>query len=75
MASMFSPDNSIKDALLLPVLAIFADHSTEIDPKYMKQIWPNSHGIEMPGTGHFLMMEKPAEFNRLLQAFLMKTSF
>jgi len=24
----------------------------------------------MPGTGHFVMMEQPAEFNRLLIGFL-----
>jgi pimeloyl-ACP methyl ester carboxylesterase len=27
---------------------------------------------EIPGTGYFLMIEKPEEFNRLLLAFLAK---
>jgi pimeloyl-ACP methyl ester carboxylesterase len=30
---------------------------------------------EIAGTGHFLMMEKPEEFNRLLIAFLDKQTF
>ena len=29
----------------------------------------------MAGTGHFLMMEKPAEFNRVLTEFLAKIDF
>jgi pimeloyl-ACP methyl ester carboxylesterase len=29
----------------------------------------------VPGTGHFLMMEKPDEFNRLLAGFLDKIHF
>jgi len=28
--------------------------------------------MEIPGTGHFLMLEKPDEFNRLLLGFLDK---
>ena len=75
MAAMFTPNNWTKEVMRFPVLAIFADHSTENDPKYMKKIWPNSQGVEVPGTGHFLMMEKPAEFNRLLQSFLTKLGF
>ena len=30
---------------------------------------------EVPGTGHFLMLEKPAEFNLLLKAFLERQKF
>jgi pimeloyl-ACP methyl ester carboxylesterase len=29
----------------------------------------------IPGTGHFLMMEKPQEFNRLLSDFLAKLEY
>jgi len=29
----------------------------------------------VPGTGHFLMMEKPDEFNRLVVAFVDKLQF
>ena len=30
---------------------------------------------QVPGTGHFLMMEKPAEFNRMLADFLEQIDF
>src|SRR5687767_13059487 len=31
---------------------------------------PNSRVVGIPGTGHLLMLEKPAEFNKLLADFL-----
>ena len=34
-----------------------------------------STAVEVPATGHFVMMEKPDEFNRLLEAFLEKVKF
>ncbi len=34
------------------------------------QRFPNLELHKIGGTGHFLMMEKPAEFNRLLKSFL-----
>jgi pimeloyl-ACP methyl ester carboxylesterase len=41
----------------------------------MKKIFPNSSVTEVPGTGHFVMLEKPAEFNKLLAGFLTKVKF
>jgi pimeloyl-ACP methyl ester carboxylesterase len=35
-----------------------------------RQVLPNYEAAQIAGTGHFLMMEKPDEFNRLLAAFL-----
>jgi pimeloyl-ACP methyl ester carboxylesterase len=40
------------------------------DREYMKTRFPNLEYFQIPGTGHFLMLEKPEEFNRLLLAFL-----
>jgi pimeloyl-ACP methyl ester carboxylesterase len=31
--------------------------------------------VEIAGTGHFLMLEKPDEFNRLLLEFLSRQTF
>jgi pimeloyl-ACP methyl ester carboxylesterase len=31
--------------------------------------------VEVPGTGHFVMLEKPQEFNKLLADFLPKATF
>jgi len=39
---------------------------------YLKTRFPDLEYHEIPGTGHFLMIEKPAEFNRLLKVFLDK---
>jgi pimeloyl-ACP methyl ester carboxylesterase len=41
----------------------------------MREIVPNFEAAQVPGTGHFLMMEKPDEFNRLLAGFLEKIDF
>ena len=35
----------------------------------VKALYPNAEYHTIPGTAHFLMMEKPAEFNQLLKAF------
>ena len=32
--------------------------------KVMKEVLPNSEATQVAGTGHFVMMEKPEEFNR-----------
>jgi pimeloyl-ACP methyl ester carboxylesterase len=41
----------------------------------MKATYPNLQYVEIPGTGHFLMMEKSDEFNRRLLDFLKTVSF
>jgi pimeloyl-ACP methyl ester carboxylesterase len=38
----------------------------------MKTHFPKMEYGEIPGTGHFLMLEKPDEFNRLVLEFLDK---
>jgi pimeloyl-ACP methyl ester carboxylesterase len=75
MASMFVASNWTEEVMAFPVLGIYADKSTANDPQYMKKIFPNSSVTEVPGTGHFVMLEKPAEFNKLLAGFLTKVKF
>jgi len=36
----------------------------------VKKVLPKITYVEMPGTGHFVMMEQPQEFNRLLITFV-----
>jgi len=60
------------DPVKVPVLGIYADQSALANREGMKRIYPTLEYHEIPGTGHFLMMEKPEEFNRLLLAFLRK---
>jgi pimeloyl-ACP methyl ester carboxylesterase len=75
MAATFAAGNWTEEAIAVPALGIYADHSAADDPAYFKKIFPNGSTVEVPGTGHFVMMEKPAEFNKLLADFLPKASF
>jgi pimeloyl-ACP methyl ester carboxylesterase len=75
MQATFDPANWKGDVFTEPVLGLYADHSRAGDREYMKTHFPNMDYEEIPGTGHFLMMEKPEEFNRLLLGFLDKQKF
>lgn len=75
MAATFAPGNWTEETIAVPALGIYADHSAADDPAYFRKIFPNGSTVEVPGTGHFVMMEKPAEFNKLLADFLPKASF
>ena len=75
MAATFAAPNWTADTFTVPALGIYADHSGADDPKYFKKIFPNGSTVEIPGTGHFVMMEKPDEFNRILAEFLPKAAF
>lgn len=70
--AMADPGTWKEDAFPGPVLGIYADHSRLADHELLKQVFPTIDYEEIPGTDHFLMLEKPAEFNRLLLAFLAK---
>lgn len=75
MAATFAASNWKDDSFEVPALGIYADHSASDDPAYFKKIFPEGRTVEVPGTGHFVMLEKPAEFNKLLADFLPKASF
>jgi pimeloyl-ACP methyl ester carboxylesterase len=75
MEAMFDPGIWKNDTIALPILALYADKSGLASRAFMKEHYPNLEYTEIPGTGHFLMLEKPAEFNRLLLAFLDKRNF
>ncbi len=63
------------DVLTQPILGLYADKSALANREYMKTNFPNLEYAEIPGTGHFLMLEKPDEFNRRLMEFLSKQAF
>jgi len=75
MQGMFDPAAWKEDVFTEPVLGLYADHSRAGDREYMKTHFPNMDYEEIAGTGHFLMIEKPEEFNRLLIGFLDKQTF
>jgi sigma-B regulation protein RsbQ len=76
MKAIMDPAIWKEDVISKPVLGIYADHSSlGSDREYMKTHFPNMEYVEIPGTGHFLMMEKPQEFNQLLKSFLDKQKY
>ena len=75
MQAMYDPAIWRNDVLTMPVLAIYADRSSLANRVLMKQHYPHLEYTEIPGTGHFLMLEKPAAFNRILITFLQKQNF
>jgi pimeloyl-ACP methyl ester carboxylesterase len=75
MAATFAAPNWTEEIMSFPALGIYADHSGADDPVYFKKIFPNGSTVEVPGTGHFVMMEKPADFNKLLADFLPQARF
>jgi pimeloyl-ACP methyl ester carboxylesterase len=71
MEAMFDPAVWKGDVIALPILGLYADKSPAGGTaEYRKQHFPKMEYHEIAGTGHFLMIEKPAEFNRLLLKFL-----
>lgn len=52
-----------------PTLAIY-HQKAQLPESYLRQLFPALTYRKIPGTGHFLMMERPAEFNRVLTAWL-----
>lgn len=75
MAAMFDPSIQSSDVIRAPALAVYAGTANLPDAARTKQLYPNYEATQVAGTGHFLMMEKPAEFNRVLTAFLDKIEF
>jgi len=72
MAATFDRANYKDDVMTMPVVGLYAEKSELADVAYSKKIFPKFEYAEIPGTGHFLMLEKPHEFNRLLMGFLEK---
>jgi len=75
MQATFDPAVWKDDVITQPILGLYADHSRAGARDYMKVHFPNMDYEEIPGTGHFLMMEKADDFNRLLLGFLDKQKF
>ncbi len=58
----------------VPVMSINAKSPmwTESYEKYVRSLWPNTEYRLLEGTGHFVMLEKPSEFNSTLMEMLTK---
>ena len=73
MAAMGDPSLRKSDVTPMPALTIWAGTNKQL-PKLedARQSLPKFEQTQVAGTGHFVMMEKPEEFNRLLIAFVDK---
>jgi pimeloyl-ACP methyl ester carboxylesterase len=71
MVATFDPSGTNSDVMAVPAYGIFAEKSFALSATaFMKTVLPKLEYVEMPGTGHFVMMEQPQEFNRLLMKFV-----
>ena len=70
IAAMFDPRIQSKKIIRAPALTIFAGSSMLPRDQSTKEMLPNWESTQIAGTGHFVMMERPDEFNRLLAEFL-----
>ncbi len=75
MDAIMDPSIYKDDVFSQPVLGLYADGSGAIDPESIKNRFPKLEYCEIPGTGHFLMLEKSAEFNKLILSFLDKLKY
>jgi len=73
--AMMEMDAWSGDTLDLPLLGIYQSKSRFAEYEELKRRFSALEYVEIPNAGHFPMMEKPQEFNQLLDAFLSKQSF
>jgi pimeloyl-ACP methyl ester carboxylesterase len=75
MGAMFTPADDAGDVIEAPALAVVAGTGQIPSADSIADIVPDFEASQLAGTGHFLMMEKPEEFNRLLAEFLDRIDF
>jgi sigma-B regulation protein RsbQ len=69
------PNGQTTGIPMVPILGIYAGPSGIASRDTVLAHFPNAEYTTIPGTGHFLMLEKPDEFNRILLVFLAKQKF
>jgi pimeloyl-ACP methyl ester carboxylesterase len=69
---LFAPGLWRDDPITVPMLAIMANRGNQVGDRaaQFRRLNPQVEYHAMDGVGHFLMMEKPAEFNDLVARFL-----
>jgi len=67
---VFDPSIRWTDVIRAPAFAIYAGTSRPPDLAKTREVLPNFSATQIEGTGHFVMMEKPDEFDRALTGFL-----
>ena len=73
MQSMTDPSLRKNDVTPMPALAVWAGTNQQLpNLDETRKALPKYEQTQVAGTGHFVMMEKPEEFNSLLIAFVDK---
>jgi pimeloyl-ACP methyl ester carboxylesterase len=67
--AMFDPAIQSNTPITAPAFTVYASKPT-FAPGDAKDLLPNWNWIQFKDTGHFVMMERPAEFNAALKTFL-----
>lgn len=75
MNATFDAAGQTTEIPMVPMLGIYAGPSGVASEKAVHAVFPAVQYESIPGTGHFLMLEKPDEFNRILMGFLSKQKF
>jgi pimeloyl-ACP methyl ester carboxylesterase len=70
MNAMFDPALQTDEVIAAPAFSIAAGSSNFTFGDSQRKVLTDWEFTSVPGTGHFLMMEKPDEFNALLEGFL-----
>lgn len=70
MAAVFNPALLSDEVIEAPALSVVAGTGNVPDTEAAEALIPNWEATQVAGTAHFLMMEKPDEFNRLLTEFI-----
>ncbi len=76
-AAMFDPSLNGEDPIPVPVLVVLAPSPmwTPDYEAYVRRIAPRLEYQRVEGAGHFLMIDKPDEFNGILGRFLQPLGF
>jgi sigma-B regulation protein RsbQ len=70
MNASIDPSGRTTDVPDVPTIGVYAEPNPIASRDAVLRNFPKAAYVQVPGTGHFLMLEKPTEFNALLLHFL-----
>lgn len=68
--AMAAPENQSDQIITTPALTVWAEEVMNDYGFDAHEMVTNMEEVRMAGTGHFLMMERPEEFNAILREFI-----
>lgn len=69
-AAMSDPALRSSRIISAPAMTVWASTRKVENYTRTRELVPQWQAVQLPGTGHFLMMEQPAQFNALLRSFI-----